>query len=75
MTRRSKRELERALEDLGGSSADGIDTVTIREWRSDPDTGEPVECYRATEYHIETGASRDLDVDDINAPADPEGSR
>ncbi|MDS0220890.1 hypothetical protein NDI54_05915 [Haloarcula sp. S1AR25-5A] len=75
MTRRSKRELERALDDLGDSPDDGIDTVIIRKWRSDPDTGEPAECYQATEHDIETGASRDLDVDGIDAPADLEGDR
>ena len=75
MTRRSKRELERALDDLGDSPDDGIDTVIIRKWRSDPDTGEPVECYRATEHDIETGASRDLDVDDIEVPPGLEAGR
>jgi len=68
MTRKSKREIERALEGLDDSTTDGISTVTIWEWRSDPETGEPVECYRATEHDIETGESRSLDVDDVDTP-------
>jgi len=75
MARKSKREIERALDDLDPSPPGGIETVTIRKYASDPETGEPVECFAATEHDVETGESRELDTSDIEPPADWEANQ
>ncbi|MBV0900163.1 hypothetical protein [Haloarcula salina] len=69
MTRKSKREIERALEDLNDSPDTGVATVTFREWRGDED-GDPVECVHETEHDIETSASQDIVINDIVVPTD-----
>lgn len=72
--RKSRREIERALDDLGDSPDDGVGTVTIRKWRAD-ETGEPVECVETTEYSTDADGGRDVVIKDIDIPTDWEQGR
>ncbi|MDS0220889.1 hypothetical protein NDI54_05910 [Haloarcula sp. S1AR25-5A] len=74
MTRRSKRELERAVDDLDDSPKGGVSSVTFREWRAD-ETGDPVECVNVTECDIDGSGGRELVWNDIVVPTDWERDR
>lgn len=75
MTRKSRREIERALDELDDSPDDGgISTVTFREWRAD-DTGERVECVNVRKCDIDGSGGRELTWNDIDIPTDWEPDR